>query len=400
MFEHVPLAPPDPIFGLTEAFRRDPNPHKINLGAGVYQDEGGHTPVLRAVKRAERRLLGLEPTKSYLPIAGLPEYACVVQRLLLGAGHPAIAEGRAVTVQTPGGTGALRVAGDVLKLLRGGGTLFLSDPTWVNHVQVFEAVGLRLETYPYFDAAASALDFEALMASLAHLSPGDAVLLHACCHNPTGVDPSPEQWRQMADLLADRRVLPVLDFAYQGFAAGLDEDAGAIRELSRRLPEVVVCNSFSKNFGLYNERIGGLTVIAADPGQAQAVLSQVKRCIRANYSNPPAHGAAIVATVLGDPKLRQLWEAELAEMRLRIREMREQLATGLEQRGVRLHPEGNAFMVRQRGMFSFSRLGREQVERLRQEFSIYLVGSGRINIAGITRANLPRLCDAIAAVVL
>ena len=363
MFENVDTAPPDAIFGLNEALRRDARPHKINLGAGVYKNEAGETPVLAAVKEAEGRILDRETSKSYLPIDGLGSYAERARQLHFGDA-----------------------------------CIWMSDPTWANHPQIYDAVGLRRKSYPYFDPATHGLAFDRMLAVLERAPEGDLVLLHGCCHNPSGVDPTAEQWSEIGELLAARRLFPVVDFAYQGFARGVEEDVEWLRVLCRAVPELMVCASFSKNFGLYNERVGALTVVAADAGRAAAVLSQVKRTARANYSNPPAHGAAIVDTVLGDPELRAQWEAELDRMRRRIQRMRRLLAAGLDQRGVRLHPDGNGFIVRQNGMFSFSGLGPEQVETLRREHAIYLVGSGRINVAGVTEANVDRLCDAIAAV--
>ncbi len=399
MFESVPVAPPDAIFGLIEAFRHDPNPDKINLSAGVYKDEHGETPVFAAVKEAERRILEGEATKSYLPIDGLAEYAADVQRLLFGEGHEILRDARAVTAQAPGGTGALRVAGDFLKALDAGKTIYASDPTWPNHPQIFDAVGLAFEPYPYFDAESNALAFERMLVGLKKARSGDVVLLHGCCHNPSGVDPGAEQWSEIGDVLAERQALPLVDFAYQGFADGLEEDAVGLRTLCRKVPELVICSSYSKNFGLYNERIGALTVVAESAGAARAVLSQVKQTIRANYSNPPAHGALVVATILADPELRRTWGEELAGMRARIRGVRRLLAAGLDERGVQLSASGNGFIVAQNGMFSFSRLDKAQVAALRESFSIYAVGSGRINVAGITEGNLDRICDAVAAVV-
>jgi len=399
MFENIPVAPPDAIFGLIEAFRNDPRPDKVNLVAGVYKDEHGKTPVFAAVKVAERRILEEETTKNYLPIDGLAEYAADVQGLLFGEGHEILRDGRAVTAQAPGGTGALRVAADFLKSLDAGKTVWTSQPTWPNHPQIFDAVGLTRKPYPYFDAESNALAFEPMMDGLRKARPGDVVLLHACCHNPTGVDPTAEQWSQIGELLAERRALPLLDFAYQGFADGIEEDAAGLRTLCRKVPEVVICSSFSKSFGLYKERVGALTVIAESAAAARAVLSQVKATARATYSNPPAHGALAVATVLADAELRRSWERELAGMRGRIRSVRRLFASGLDARGVRLSPSGNGFIAAQNGMFSFSRLDEAQVEALRERFAIYAVRSGRINVAGITEANVDRICDAVAAVV-
>ncbi len=398
MFETVTAAPPDAIFGLNDAIRRDDRRDKINLGAGVYQDEQGRTPVFGAVKEAERRILASEPSKAYAPIDGRPEFAAEIQRLLFGDASAVLDAGRVVTAHAPGGTGALRVAGDFVKALRDDAAIWMSEPTWINHPQIFGATRLRLRGYPYFDAGTNALTFEPMLEALEQVAPGDLVLLHGCCHNPTGCDLTPQQWARLGELLAERRALPVVDFAYQGFAEGIVRDVEWLRILCRTVPEIAICSSYSKNIGLYNERVGALTVVAADAERAQAVLSQIKRTVRANYSNPPAHGAAIVTAILGDAELRQTWLDELTGMRRRIRRMRECFAAGLDERGVELHPAGNNFIVRQRGMFSFTGLTPEEVEALQRQHAIYAVGSGRINVAGITEANVDRLCDAIAAV--
>lgn len=395
MFANLEPAPPDAIFGLNEAFQADPRPGKINLGAGVYKDERGTTPIFDAVKQAERRLLDTETSKSYLPIEGSPEYTSRVLELLLGEGE-LLTSGRAVTLHAPGGTGALRLAADFVRRFAPEATMWISEPTWPNHPQIADAAGLGRRTYGYFDPAGHGLDFGAMLADLGEARPGDVVVLHGCCHNPTGVDPTPEQWQQLAALLAERQLLPLVDFAYQGFAAGLREDTTWLPVLAGAVPELLVASSYSKNFGLYNERVGALTAIATDSGRAAVVRSQLKRTARALYSNPPAHGGAIVATVLGDDALRQSWTAELEHMRQRIHRLRSELAAGLDRRGVELSAEGNAFMTRQNGMFSFTGLDTEHVEWLKKERGIYLVGSGRINVAGIREDALEHLCDAIA----
>lgn len=399
MFESIETAAPDAILGLTEAFRKDTNPQKINLGVGVFQDEHGKTPLLKSVKEAERRILDVEKTKTYVtPNNGTAEYVACVQRLLFGSDHPTVTSGRAVSAHAPGGTGALRLAGDYLKQNHSESTLWMSDPTWANHRAIFAAAGVPTQSYPYYDAASRGLAFDRMLEGLREVPARDVVLLHACCHNPTGVDPEPGQWEAIAGVLADRGCVPLLDFAYQGFGTGLDDDASGFRILAERLPELMVCSSFSKNFGLYCERVGALTVVSATAEVSQAVLSQIKLCIRRSYSNPPAHGAAVVSTVLDAPELRRSWESELEQMRDRINGMRRRFAESLDARGVKLSPSGNAFVVQQKGMFSFSGLDKEQVHRLRDEFSIYLVGDGRINVAGMTEANMDRLCDAIATV--
>lgn len=395
MFEQFTPAPPDAILGLTEAFKKDPNPNKINLGVGVYKDEAGNTPVLRSVRQAEERILQQEKTKTYLPIEGSPAYAAATQELLFGADHEVIQSQRAATAQAPGGTGALRVAADLIRKLMPGTRVWLSTPTWPNHPSVFQAAGLEIGTYPYFDAAANSVAFDDLLAALREIPSGDAVVLHACCHNPTGVDLNAEQWRAVADVVAERGLLPILDFAYQGFSTGLREDAMGLLELARPGVELMVANSYSKNFGLYAERVGALTVVAKDAQAAGTMLSHVKQVIRANFSNPPAHGSAIVTTILGDPALRRQWEDEVAEMRDRINTMRHLFVETLNEKGV---ARDFSFIARQRGMFSFSGLNPEQVKRLRDEYAIYIVGSGRISVAGMSTQSMDYLCSAIADV--
>ncbi len=395
MFEKIEMAPPDPILGLEEAFKRDPNPAKINLGAGVYKDESGNTPIFRSVKLAEASILEQETSKSYLGIAGAPEYAACVQSLVLGGHHPVTEEKRAVTVHAPGGTGALRVAADFIKRAKPDARVWLSQPTWPNHPGVMKAAGLAVETYPYFDAQTNGLAFDRMTAALEQIPEGDVVLLHACCHNPTGADLTLEQWDAVADLLARHRLVPFVDFAYQGLARGLESDAAGVQHLCSKLDEVLIASSFSKNFGLYNERVGALTFVARSTEVAEAALSQIKTLIRANYSNPPAHGSKIVTTILNSPDLRREWEGEVTAMCERINGMRRLFVDGLTGLGL---DRDFSFISRQYGMFSFTGLNKEQVKRLREEYSIYIVDSGRINVAGITPSNLPILCKAIAEV--
>ena len=395
MFEKMEMAPADPILGLNEAFAKDANPNKINLGVGVYKDSEGWTPIFESVKKAEERLLADEDTKDYLSITGLPNYNTAVQELLWGADHEIVTNGRAGTVQTPGGTGALRVAADFIHQHLPNATVWLSDPTWANHPKVFQSAGVATKTYRYYNPEIFGLDFDALIEDLAKIPAGDVVLLHGCCHNPTGVDPSDEQWEKIGDVLEKGGVLPLIDFAYHGLGDGLAEDAAGLLALSRPGCELFVATSYSKNFGLYRERIGALTVVAANAEATEKAMSHVKICVRTNYSNPPAHGAQIVATVLGDPALRAQWEGEVKGMRDRINGMRKRFVDGLESRGVR---RDFSFIARQHGMFSFSGLTPEQVADLRENHSIYIVGSGRINVAGITDANIDPLCDAIAEV--
>jgi len=395
MFEKLTAAPPDAILGLTEAFKKDPNPHKVNLGVGIYKDAQGKTPILPSVKRAEERILAGETTKNYLPIDGTSEYAAAVQELLFGKQHEAVTSQRAVTVQAPGGTGALRVAADFIAKLMPGVTVWLSDPTWPNHPSIFKAANLAIATYPYFDAANNRVNFAAIVAALNQMPAGDVVLLHACCHNPTGGDLTVDQWRQIAAVVARRQLLPLIDFAYQGFADGLHEDTVGLLAMCRPGTELLVASSFSKNFGLYNERIGALTLVAANEAAAQVSLSHLKQTIRANFSSPPAHGAAIVTTVLRDPALRAQWEREVTEMRERINTMRHLFVETLNEKGV---VRDFSFIAQQRGMFSFSGLNPDQVKALREKHAVYIVGSGRISVAGMTEDNMDYLCSAIADV--
>lgn len=395
MFSQLDMAPPDAILGLTEAFKQDPRADKINLGVGIYKDAQGNTPVLQCVKQAERQLLDREKTKSYLAIPGAPEYGAQVRQLLFGRGHEILNNHRARTAHTPGGTGALRVAADFLRQKAQLRRVWLSAPTWENHAKIFEAAGIATQTYPYYNFDAKSLDFEPLCAALQEAGPQDAVLFHASCHNPSGMDPDPQQWQQLAALARERGFLPLFDFAYQGFAEGLDEDAAGLRAFCVPGAELLVCSSFSKNFGLYNERVGALTLVAADNDAAERAFSHLKTCIRTNYSNPPAHGGLIVQTILQDTTLHATWEKELTDMRNRINTMRRRLVEALAEHGV---AQDFSFIARQRGMFSFSGLSPQQVQRLRDEFAIYIVASGRINVAGITESNLAPLCKAIKAV--
>ena len=396
MFDSLKMAPPDAILGLTDAYERDASVDKINLGVGVFADETCHTPVLDSVKAAETRLLQQERSKSYKPIAGDPRYATHVQQLLLGQDHPVLVAQRAVTAQSPGGTGALRIAGDLFKRMGNSSTVWISDPTWANHAAVFAAAGLAVARYPYLDRASHGLAFSALCDVLRDVNRGDVVVLHGCCHNPTGVDPTLAQWETIADILTERQALPLLDFAYQGFGDGLEEDAAGLRCLAARCDELVVCSSFSKNFGIYSERVGALTIVARDRHTAEVSQSNVKLCIRANYSTPPAHGAAIVTTILGDTSLKQQWIEELAHMRARINNMRILLVQTLQKKNA---PFDGAFIMRQKGMFSMLGLGKAQAQRLRDKHAIYITDGGRINVAGITPANVDKLCDGLSDVV-
>ena len=395
MFEKVPAAPADPILGLTEEFKSDSRATKINLGVGIYKNEEGQTPVLATVKKAEAALLESEKTKSYLTIEGTAEYGVAVQKLLFGADSKIVTDKLAKTAQAPGGTGALRVAGEFIKRELNAGKIWISNPTWANHVGVFTAAGVETAQYNYYNAKTHDKDFNAMLASLADAQAGDVVLLHGCCHNPTGIDPTAAEWEQLAKLCADKGLLPLFDFAYQGFAKGVEDDAAGLRTFAQYCDEILVASSFSKNFGLYNERVGAFTLVAATTETATTAFSQVKKIIRSIYSNPPAHGAAVVTLILNDEALRTEWEAEVAEMRDRIQEMRTLFVETLKEEGV---TQDFSFIEAQNGMFSFSGLSKEQVARLKDEFAIYIVGSGRISVAGMTKSNMGPLCKGIAAV--
>ncbi|HSV73231.1 MAG TPA: amino acid aminotransferase [Chthonomonadales bacterium] len=394
-FAGIETAPPDPILGLTEAFIADPNPHKVNLGVGVYQNACGRVPLLTAVQEAQKRWIAREDTKSYLPIDGLREYNRAVQQLLFGAGSAILAEQRAVTVQGLGGTGSLRVGADFLRRFFPRAAVWISAPSWENHRALFEGAGFRVETYPYYDPGSHGLDFDAMLSGLRAAPSGDVVVLHACCHNPSGVDPMPDQWAQVVAVCAERGLIPFLDCAYQGLGDGLEQDVAAVHAfVDSRLP-FLVATSFSKSFSLYRERVGALTVVAPNAEEARRLLTQLKRVIRTNYSNPPSHGAQTVALVLGDPQLRAQWVEELEAMRQRIQAMRDGFVAGLASEGV---DRDFSFIARQKGMFSFSGLTKEQVRRLRAESSLYILDSGRICVAAMNDGNLPTICRAIAGV--
>ena len=395
MFENITMAPADPILGITEAFKKDTNPEKINLGVGVYKDETGVTPILKSVKKAEEILLKEETTKSYLSIQGTPEYGKCVRDLVFGKDSEVLAENRAVSVQSPGGTGALRLAADFIHKFIPHAKIWISDPTWANHNQVFDAAGIEVCKYYYYDSSLNGLNFEKMLNSLNNAAKGDVVLFHACCHNPTGVDVSQDQWKVLAEMVEKKGLLPLFDFAYQGFGNGLDEDAFGIRYFAKRIKNFIVANSFSKNFGLYNERVGAFTLVAETADEAEKAFSQMKICVRANFSNPPAHGAAIVTKVLTTPELRKQWEDEVAEMRNRINGYREKFVAALKAKGVKQNFD---FIEKQRGMFSYTGLSVDEVLELRNDYSIYFVNSGRISLAGINGKNIDRLCQSFAEV--
>ncbi len=395
VFEHVEAVPGDPILGITEAYNADSRPTKVNLGVGIYYDEDGRIPLLRCVQQIERQLAEQARPRGYLPIDGLPAYVQATQRLLFGEDSPLLAAGRVATLQTVGGSGALRVGADLLKKLLPKAKIALSHPSWENHQAVFSAAGFEVSDYAYFDSATHGVDFAGMLADLGKLEPGTVVLLHACCHNPTGADLSVEQWKQVATLLKERGLFPFLDMAYQGFDKGLREDAAAIGILmDAGIDAFIVTSSYAKSFSLYGERAGALTVVTASATEAKAVLSHAKRVVRTIYSSPATHGGALVAGVLNNPELRALWEQELGEMRSRIHALREQLVAKLAEYGA---PEF-AFIRQQAGMFSYSGLSKAQVERLRNEFGIYAVGSGRICVAALNSRNIDYVAKAIATV--
>ncbi len=393
MWKEIEPAPADAILGLTEAFKKDSNPRKVNLGVGVYKDDQGTTPILGCIKAAEKTLLETESSKGYLPISGDPAYAANVQKLLFGAASEVIASGRAMTVHTPGGTGALRVGADLLKKFKPASKVWVSAPTWANHKGIFTAANFEIADYPYYDPETKGVDFAAMLAALESVPAGDVVLLHVCCHNPTGVDLSADQWDRIVALAKSKGWTPFLDFAYQGFGSSIEEDRGAVEKFAAAGIDLVISSSFSKNFGLYNERTGALTLVCPTAQEAAVAMSHLKKTIRVNYSNPPAHGGLSASTVLNDAALYDQWVGEVAGMRDRIVEMRAALVDGLAARGV----EGDfSFIKRQRGMFSFSGLSNETVAWLRENKSIYIVKGGRINVAGLTSANIGYVCDSIA----
>ncbi len=395
LFAHVELAPRDPILGLNEAFAADPRADKVNLGVGVYYDENGKIPLLEAVAQAEAERLAARPPRGYLPIDGVPAYNQGVQALLFGADAALVREGRAVTVQALGGTGALKIGADFLKRLKPDAKVLISNPSWENHRALFEAAGFTVETYPYFDPATRGVAFEAMRDFLATQPAGTIVLLHACCHNPTGADLTEAQWREIVAVCDKQGLVPFLDMAYQGFADGLQEDAVAVRLFAESGQSVFIASSFSKSMSLYGERVGALTMVTSSRDESARVLSQVKRVIRTNYSNPPTHGGAIVGAVLSTPALRTQWENELAGMRQRIRQMREELVRKLAGAGAK---SDFSFITRQRGMFSYTGLSAARVERLRNDFGIYAVSTGRICLAAINGKNIDAVAKAIAAV--
>ncbi len=393
MFENAPVNPPDAIFGLMELFQADTSDSKVNLTTGVYKDEAGQIPLMKAVADAEKILVQDTSGRSYLPIDGQPDYCNKAGNLVLG---PVAESVHWQTSQTPGGTGALRVGAELLKNAVGIDTIWMSNPTWANHPKIFARANYNVQQYDYLDQRGVALDFAAMMGSLANAKSGQAILLHAACHNPTGVDLETDQWNELLKFVADRGLVPFFDFAYQGFGKGLDQDAQPIRNyLASGNREAIICNSFSKNFGLYGERVGGLTIVSPSEDARTAMQSQIKTTIRTMYSNPPTHGCAIVSTILGDDTLRASWETELTEMRERISGLRKSFVDTMKQ----FAPDHDFdFVMKQNGMFSYSGLSKPQAEKLRNDHSIYILNSGRINIAGINASTCEQVCKAIASV--
>ncbi len=395
IFSAVEMAPRDPILGLNESFNADARTTKVNLGVGVYFNDNGKIPLLGAVKIAEKARVESQPARGYQPIDGLPAYNQSVQTLLFGKDSALLAEGRVVTAQALGGTGALKVGADYLKRLLPDSTVYISDPSWENHRAIFESAGFPVESYPYYDAATRGVHFAGMKAKLNALPSGAIVVLHACCHNPTGADLTEAQWQETIEAIRARGLVAFLDMAYQGFADGIAEDASVLNMFAASGLQFFLSSSFSKSFSLYGERVGALSIVTAAKEESARVMSQIKRVIRSNYSNPPSHGGAVVAAVLASPELRQMWEDELAGMRLRIREMRSSLVEKLAAKGT---SQDFSFIIKQRGMFSYTGLSAEQVARMQKEFGIYAVSTGRICLAALNTKNIDYVADAIAAV--
>ena len=395
LFTAIEMAPRDPILGITEGFNADKNPAKVNLGVGVYCDDAGKVPLLQCVQQAEALMMQKAAPRTYLPIDGLAAYDKAVQELVFGADSAVIQGKRAVTVQAIGGTGALKLGADFLKRFAPGAQVWISDPSWENHRALFESAGFTVNNYPYYDAATRGVNFDGMLQALQAMPSGSIVVLHACCHNPTGADLNDAQWRQVIEVVTQRGLTPFLDMAYQGFGDGIESDGKVVRQFVEAGGPMFVSNSFSKSFSLYGERVGALSIVAVSAEEAARVLSQLKRVIRTNYSNPPVHGSAVVATALATPELRQLWEKELGGMRVRIREMRQLLVAKLKEKA----PQHDFdFVTEQRGMFSYSGLTKAQVLRLRDEFSIYAVDTGRICVAALNTRNIDYVVEAIAKV--
>ncbi len=395
LFTAIEMAPRDPILGITETYNADKNPNKVNLGVGVYYDDNGKVPLLECVRKAEAQLMEKAAPRTYLPIDGLAAYDKAVQELVFGADSAVVKEKRAITVQALGGTGALKLGADFLKRFSPNSQVWISDPSWENHRALFESAGFAVNNYTYYDAATRGVNFAGMLKALKEMPAGAIVVLHACCHNPTGADLNDAQWTEVIQVVTQRGLIPFLDMAYQGFGDGIEADGKVVRLFAEAGGPLFVSNSFSKSFSLYGERVGALSVVAASAEEASRVLSQLKRVVRTNYSNPPIHGSQVVATALATPELRKLWEEELAGMRVRIREMRQALVQKLKEKAP---SQGFDFVVQQRGMFSYSGLTKAQVGRLREEFSIYAVDTGRICVAALNSRNIDAVVSAIAKV--
>jgi aromatic-amino-acid transaminase len=396
LFTAVEMAPRDPILGLNEQFAADTHAHKVNLGVGVYYDDNGKLPLLQCVQAAEKRMAEKPSPRGYLPIDGIAAYDSAVKALVFGADSEPVRSGRVATVQAIGGTGGLKIGADFLKRLSPGAKVLISDPSWENHRALFTNAGFAVEAYPYYDAAKRGIDFAGMLAALQNAAAGTIVVLHACCHNPTGYDISASQWDEVIAAVKSRNLVAFLDMAYQGFGHGIAEDGAVIGRFVAAGLSILVSTSFSKSFSLYGERVGALSVLCQDKQEADRVLSQLKITIRTNYSNPPTHGGAIVATVLGTPELRAQWEQELAEMRVRIKQMRHKLVDGLKAAGVK---QDMGFITSQIGMFSYSGLSKEQMVRLRTEFGVYGTDTGRMCVAALNSKNIDHVCASIAKVV-
>ncbi len=395
VLDKIEMAPKDPILGVTEAYVADTNPKKVNLGVGIYTDDDGKVPVLQCVRKAEQKLVETALPRAYLPIDGIAAYDKATQQALFGADSEPVKSGRVVTVQTLGGTGGLKVGGDFLRRFNPGAELYISDPSWENHRALFEYAGFNVKTYPYYDAATNGVKFDAMLAALGAMAKGSVVVLHACCHNPTGIDLTPAQWQKVLAAVKQNELVPFLDLAYQGFADGLDADAAVVRKFATELPAVFVSSSYSKSMSLYGERVGALSIVTRDKDEAARTLSQLKRVIRTNYSNPPTHGGQAVAMVLTNPELRALWEQELAGMRDRIKVMRKSLVEKVREQRADFD---FGFIVDQRGMFSYSGLTKAQVTKLREKYSIYALDSGRICVAALNTKNIDYVAKAIGDV--
>jgi aromatic-amino-acid transaminase len=395
LFAAIEMAPRDPILGITEAFNADQHPEKTNLGVGVYYDDNGKVPLLACVQKAEALLMEKQAPRTYLPIEGLAAYDKAVQELVFGADSEVIASKRAITAQAVGGTGALKLGADFLKRFAPNAQVYISDPSWENHRALFESAGFVVNNYPYYDATTRGVNFAGMLDTLKNIPAGSIVVLHACCHNPTGADLTDAQWAQVIEVVTQRGLVPFLDMAYQGFGDGITDDGKVVGLFAKAGGPLFVSNSFSKSFSLYGERVGALSIVGSSAEEASRLMSQLKRVIRTNYSNPPMHGGQVVATVLATPELRKLWEEELAGMRVRIKQMRQQMVDSLK---AKAPAHDFSFVVQQRGMFSYSGLTKAQVERLKNEFSIYAVDTGRICVAALNSKNIGRVVDAITKV--